>query len=65
VSNDSREKADEARKALESAESMGRLARKKFEDIKDPDGSKKADAVVKTAKEAKEYVERRLGKEGT
>jgi hypothetical protein len=64
MSNETREKADEAKKALESAENMGRVARKKLDDIKDADGSKKADAVVKIAKEAKEYIERKLGKEG-
>ena len=63
MSSETREKADEAKKALESAENMGRVARRKFDDIKDPDGSKKAGEVVRVAKEAKEYVEKKLGRE--
>jgi len=62
MGNESRKKAVEAKHALEEAEELGREAREIFEEIGDPDGVKKSADVEKTAKEAKEYVERRVGK---
>lgn len=56
------EKADDAKKYLEDAEESGREAKEIFKEIGDPDGEKKAATVEKEAREAKEYVERRIGK---
>ena len=62
MSNDNIEKADDARKYLEDAEESGREAKKLFEEIGDPDGEKKAATVEREAREAKEYVEKRISR---
>jgi hypothetical protein len=61
MSQENIDKANSAKKHLENAENSGREAKKLFEQIKDPDGVKRADAVEKVAREAKKYVERRVG----
>jgi hypothetical protein len=63
MSQENIEKAKEAKKILEDAEECGREAKEIFEEIGDPDGAKKASSVEREAKEAKEYVERRVGKD--
>ena len=63
MSVSSREEADMAREELKEAESLGQRAKNRFDRIGDSEGSNKADAVVKVAKEAKEHVERKFGKE--
>jgi len=63
MSKEKIERAREAKEILEEAESCGRDAKEIFEEIGDPDGAKKASAVEKVAKEAKEYVEKRVGKD--
>jgi hypothetical protein len=62
MSSSNIKKANDAKKYLEDAEDSGREAKKLFEEIGDPDGVKKAGSVEKEAREAKEYVERRVGR---
>lgn len=63
MSQEKIKKAKEAKRILEDAEDYGREAKEIFEEIGDPDGAKKANSVERTAKEAKEYVEQRVGKD--
>jgi len=63
MSRDKVEKIEEVQKILEDAEECGREAKEIFEEIGDPDGAKRASSVEKEAREAKEYVKRRIGKD--
>lgn len=54
--------ARSARDYLSEAEESAKRAKKLFRSIGDPDGADKAGNVEKVAKEAKEYVKRRLSK---
>jgi hypothetical protein len=62
MSKDNIDKANDAKRYLEDAEDSGREAKKLFEEIGDPDGVKKASTVEREAREAKEYVEKRVGR---
>jgi F0F1-type ATP synthase membrane subunit b/b' len=60
MSRDTIRKAKDAERYLEDAEDSGREAKRLFEEIKDPDGARRASEVEKVAREAKEYVEKKV-----
>jgi hypothetical protein len=61
MSESNKNLAKQAGRHLREARRYGREAKKIFENIGDPDGIKKSDAVEKTANDAVEYVESRVG----